>query len=294
MFKKHIAIDWSGANSYRRAVDIRVAIKRPDDEARIEPPLQGRPGQSGWSRASLVEWLTTELRSDRATIVALDFGFGFPWGSCDRVFHAQNWGEMIANIEILHDFFVEGLQCGRDIAEFINDAFGSLGPFWTGDMEVWRLAALLRDLHLPYYRLVEMAIPQAKSQWYAGPGATVTLQTLTGLSVLAKLVSQRGTDKGLDFQIWPHEVWRPDGRNIIAECYPALYRNNVNGNPVPPEYNNDPHAKDAWKVLQWMLGEEDADTLGERFQIGEKPFGRVSGVSFQDQVQVEGWILGVG
>jgi hypothetical protein len=296
MFRKYVAIDWSGADNYQAAVDIRVAIKRPDGHAEIEPPLNGRPKQRGWSRAALFEWLTAELKSGGPSIVAFDFGFGFPWGACDRVFDAPDWHEMIARIE--SDCSLEGR--GREVARVINHGFDEKGPFWIDDLgapprrlgQAPQLIELYHQMDLPYYRLVEIAIPEAKSQWYAGYGASVSLQTLTGLSVLAKLARTR-EEGTVSFKIWPHEVWKPDGGNVIVECYPALYDNPDQDHCIPEGYNRDSHAKDAWKVLQWMLRRENEGTLEGCFQIHKRRFGRVTNVRFRRQIQMEGWIIGV-
>lgn len=80
----------------------------------------------------------------------------------------------------------------------------------------------------------------------------------------------------------------PDaGKHVIVESYPAIY-------PEPPNYGQctDEHCRDAWRVLQWVLGHHEEETLGDCFNIAHMPFERAD-VGVEQQVRFEGWIFGV-
>lgn len=135
---------------------------------------------------------------------------------------------------------------------------------------------------------MEMAIPQAISQWYLGSGGTVGFSTITGMAALDHLMTLR-KQGAIDFRVWPQEGLTPEAdKHIIVESYPAIY-------PEPQDYGGctDEHCRDAWRVLQWVLGHHEEKTLGDPFDIAPVPFGRAENVSFEEQVRFEGRIFGV-
>jgi hypothetical protein len=93
----------------------------------------------------------------------------------------------------------------------------------------------------------------------------------------------------LNFVVWPHESLAPDGtQHVLVESYPAIC-------PSPSDYGpcRDEHQKDAWKVLQALLRKRHKGTLSGLFQIKEQPFGRIKAVDFEQQIQFEGFIIGI-
>jgi hypothetical protein len=48
-----------------------------------------------------------------------------------------------------------------------------------------------------------------------------------------------------------------------------------------------------WKVLQFLVGAQQAGQLAGLFDLRPLPFGRAEGIEFQRQVQFEGYIIGL-
>jgi hypothetical protein len=47
-------------------------------------------------------------------------------------------------------------------------------------------------------------------------------------------------------------------------------------------------------VLDWKVAADGAEAPERRLRLAPLPVGRVEGVSFEEQIRFEGWILGVG
>lgn len=214
----------------------------------------------------------------------IDFGFGLPWGADRAIFGCHGWHAMLDVVGGLY----RRHGTARATAEAINaDArFGGHGPyrFNAGRTD----HRFYNDQGVAYYRLVEVAIPQAISQWYLGSGGTVGFHTITGLAALSDLMARRDA-RELAFAVWPQEGLEPpaDG-HLVVESYPAVCP------PVAADGRwEDEHQRDAVRVLDWVLRAAATATLGSAFTVRPRPFGRVDGVGFEEQVRFEGWILGV-
>src|SRR5262249_12818066 len=96
---------------------------------------------------------------------------------------------------------------------------------------------------VPYYRLTELFIPEAKSQFYVGRGAQVGMSTITGLACLARLLDMRD-DGLLAFGIWPFEDI--PARHLVVEVYPALFPK------IPTEVLMNDHQRDAMRTVRWL------------------------------------------
>jgi hypothetical protein len=241
----------------------------------------------------------------------MDFGFGLPWGADRAVFGVTGWHEMLRKVAERYD--ENGIA--RETAKAVNaeNRFDGHGPYrFDHSRNDFRFYL---DTGVAYYRLAELVVPQASSQWNLckNKGA-VGFHSITGMAMLDQLIRLR-TDKKIDFVVWPHESDRPDGKkHCLVECYPAICpmlscpKCNT---PYPPRSSNGPyevrrcascqqpgqwkdsHQEDAWKVLQRLLSKRDAGQLPQMFQIKEHPFGRISGVDFRKQIEFEGWIIGL-
>lgn len=287
MFDRIISVDWSGAGSETEGVDLRIAMF---DAATNQSVILDRPYQKrtvvSWSRHAFRAWIVEQLQDKRPVLVAMDFGFGLPWGSDRTVFKVAGWREMIGAIAEKYD--VNGTA--RATAQAVNDEerFGGHGPYRFDDNR--NDFRFYSDNGVAYYRLTELIAPQGISQWYLGSGGTVGFHTISGLASINHLVREREAGR-LDFLVWPHESLAPDGtKHVFVESYPAVCA-------CPGEYGpcraNDQNQRDAWKVLQALLKRRSDGTLGALFQIKEQPFGRITGVEFKKQIQFEGFILGM-
>jgi hypothetical protein len=284
MFQRYVSIDWSGADREDAGVPLRVVQATVDQpEGQIVSPPGARAKQRSWSRSRCKDWLIDVLRPESAPcMVAMDFGFGLPWGADREVFGCHGWYSMLE--AVANTYSTAGTA--RAAALSINQRFGEHGPYRFNDSRTDFRFYL--DRNVAYYRLVETAIPQAISPWYMGSGGTVGFHTVTGLSLLHELICLRAKGQ-LAFRVWPQEGDAPEpGQHVLVESYPAIC-------PTPAEFGPcaDAHERDAWKVLRRMIEASRAGALADAFKVPRKPFGRVEGVSFDEQVRFEGWIFAV-
>jgi hypothetical protein len=330
MFERIISIDWSGADRETIGVDLRVAMfdARIGKSFLVDRSYQSRKAVS-WSREAFRAWIVKRLRCKRPALVAMDFGFGLPWGSDQKVFGVTGWRGMIRK---LAEKFKENelkenkkktnerMGTSRATALAINaeSRFSGHGPYRFDDNR--NDFRFYTDNGVPYYRLTELIAPQGISQWYLGSGGTVGFHTISGLPVIHHLVKEREAGR-LDFVIWPHECLAPDGkRHVLVESYPAVFPPlccTRCQHPYPPRKQTgtsrkkkkyvprycatcrqndmwkDANQEDAWKVLQALLKKRKSGTLASLFEIKEQSFGRITGVNFKKQIQFEGFIFGL-
>lgn len=282
MFDRIVSIDWSGAGAESERVALRVAVwERETGICRIHPPPVGGTTRS-WRRSECREYLRQTLADRKRTLVGMDFGFSLPWGADQAIFQVSGWRAMILRIGQL---YAES-GTARATAQVVN-AMPHLkghGPYRFNDSRTDFRFYLANGV--AYYRLTEMAAPQAISQWYLGSGGTVGFHTITGLSAIDWLMSHRETD-GLRFSVWPFEGVRADD-HVLVETYPAIC-------PKCPKDSScqGSDEEDAWKVLQMLVERNGNGTLPDMFEIPEQRFGRISGIDFKTQIDFEGWILGM-
>ena len=285
MFDRLISVDWSGAGSEENAVNLRVAAWDATlDRACIVRRRRDDRTAVSWSRRAFRDWLSIQLQDKRPALIAMDFGFGLPWGSDQSVFKVVGWRAMIR--EIAKKYHEHGTARATAISINNDERFGGHGPYrFDRDRNDFRFYV---DNRTAYYRHTELFAPQAISQWYLGSGGTVGFHTITGLSALDFLICEREAGR-LDFIVWPQEVAVPDGkRHVLAESYPAICQQPVENGPC-----YDQHERDAWKVLQMLRIKKNEKSLASLFHIKEQPCGRINGIAFHEQIRFEGFILGI-
>jgi len=287
MFDRLISVDWSGAGKESDGVALRVATyDKCTDQAVILDRQEADCTFVSWSRQSFRAWIAEQLRYEQSALIALDFGFGLPWGADQAVFGVDGWRPLLNAVAKRY----HASSKARATAEAINSEahFSGHGPYRFDDSRNnYRFYA---DRRVAYYRQTELVAPQAISQWYLGSGGTVGFHTITGLAAMDWLIQQRDAGE-FDFVVWPQESLEPDGsKHVFVESYPAIC-------PIPSDFGpcrpNDGNQKDAWRVLQMLIASRAEGTLTDLFQIPEMPFGRCSGIPFVEQVQFEGWIFGL-
>ena len=284
LFERIISIDWSGAGAETAGVDLRiVAFERDGGRCHVVSREVGTRLLRSWSRAACRDWLFEQLRGEAPTLVAMDFGFGLPWGADRAVFQVRGWREMIRAVAQRYEQAGTARAMARALER--EPRFGGHGPYRFDDSRAdFRFYV---DHGVAYFRLTDLAAPQAISHWYLGSGGTVGFHTITGMAALHHLLGRREAGE-IDFRVWPHEVVEPDGRtHVLAESYPALCSTADDG------VARDEHERDALRVLRHLVRALEAGTLRDEFTIRELPFGRVTGGSFDEQVRFEGYILGL-
>jgi hypothetical protein len=212
----------------------------------------------------------------------MDFGFSLPWGSDRAIFKVHGWSEMVRRIGEIY----AANGTARAAAQVINgfEHLNGHGPYRFNESRTDFRFYL--DHGVAYYRLTELAAPQAISQWYLGSGGTVGFHTITGLSAIDCLLRLRETGH-LRFSVWPFEEVHPS-EHVLVETYPAIC----------PKCHHSPccqgdDEKDAWKVLQMLVAKNEDGTLAEHFQVPELPYGKIAGVDSMVQIRSEGFIFGL-
>ncbi|MCP3870693.1 MAG: hypothetical protein GY703_21895 [Gammaproteobacteria bacterium] len=80
---------------------------------------------------------------------------------------------------------------------------------------------------------------------------------------------------------WPFDGFEiPDGKSVIAEAYPALYKRRFSREDRSPDEH------DAWSISAWLQASDRRNTLMRYFS---PPLT----LPERKQAQLEGWILGV-
>jgi len=282
MFDRIISIDWSGKGRDEDPVGMRIAdCQGLADAGRIQPPPNAARRRS-WRRSECRTFLQNALSKDERTLVAMDFGFGLPWGSDQAIFGVKGWREMIRQIASLY----AKVNKARKVAETINafPQFNDHGPYRFNECRTD--CRFYLDSGVAYYRLTELAAPQAMSQWYMGSGGTVAFSTITGLSAINHLIDLR--EKGrLKFAVWPMELVSP-GQHVLVESYPAICPPCIESNQWQ---GND--ERDAWKVLRYLRSANMAGDIESWFELPVLPFGRINNVACTDQIRFEGAIFGL-
>jgi len=285
MFDRIISIDWSGAGLETKGVDLRVTMFDCESgDCRVVNRRHGNRDVHSWSRSACREWLKVQLHETPQTLVACDFGFGLPWGADSAVFGVTGWRQMIRSIAQLYSTN----KTARATAHSINAAsrFDAHGPYrFNESRSDFRFYV---DHGIGYFRLTELLSPQAISQWYLGSGGTVGFHSITGMAAIDELIGLREAGE-IDFEVWPQETMSPSGnKHVLVESYPSIC-------PKVDDYGEcrDEHQRDAWKVLQFLVEARANESLHQLFEIPEQPCGRVEGVSFESQIEFEGFILGL-
>lgn len=276
-FAKFIGIDWSGASTDDRRVDVAIAEAPRVGNATVALPPTGRSRR--WTRNEAREWLAERLRPQAPrALVGVDAALGYPYGTASTVFGVELWTSLVREIGDLYS------ESASEFANGLNQSFEPAGaPFRRNHNRTdFRFYV---DNGVAYYRQCDLLVPQAISAFYMGSGAAVGYHTITFLAQLAKLFALRETGE-LDFRVWPHETGPTAAGvegdfHVVAEVYPSIL-------PTTDSFVGSDHERDATKVAQFLQR-----AGSELFAVPRLAAGRVEGVRWEDQIEMEGWILGV-
>jgi len=289
-FERFIGIDWSGARSEDQPVALAIAEATTGGGPRLTTPPHGRTRK--WTRSAARALLGERLAPGMPrTLVAIDMAVGLPWGSDRALFGVVGWRAMVDAMAADHGLANELGVVGsaRSTAERINARFPDGAPFRTDQTR--NDGRFYRRHRVAYYRQVEALVPQAISPWYLGSGGKVGYHTISGMFTLAQLLARR--DRGeLDFTVWPHEgTTLADEGHAIVECYPAAMGAKASVVAADGVISGD--ERDALGIVRWLLARSEQGVLGDAFVLPDLGFGRVDGVACSEQLEFEGWILGI-
>lgn len=290
-FTDYISVDWSGqGRDERTSRYIGVVERKSKGRWKLAKIPKPRKGQIHWSRRKLFEYVVDRFSlnpTHRRILLMLDFGFGYPYGADREIFAANGWHSMITRLSDCY-FRCDSDTPGRTAAQKTNARLPHSGPFRFED----RKFDFYTEHGIPYYRLTENFVPEAKSQFLLDPRirGIVGIHTITGLSWLSTLLQFRECHSvRLDFRVWPHE-WRggsvPKGCHVIAEGYPKIYP--IVRHPRSSSLTDD--QRDALRMLNWAYRcDKQGDLLNCLNEIGSKHLSEKT----QSRIKFEGWILGV-
>jgi antitoxin (DNA-binding transcriptional repressor) of toxin-antitoxin stability system len=249
MFARYVGVDYSGAGTpLSRLTGIRVyAADGRCQPTEILPASAGR-----WSRRDLAEWLIKELESGPATLVGIDHAFSFPLSYFDKHGLDRNWPSFLDDFR--HHWPTD--ESGKTVTSLL-DASARKGE------SKWR-------------RRTDERASGAKSVFHFGVPGSVAHSTHAGLPWLLAIRQRLGAK----VHFWPFDGWTiPAGRSVVAEVYPALWKEDV------PLKGLNPHQQDAYRVAAWMAGADRSGQLDQHFHPELTDDERTAAI-------VEGWIFG--
>lgn len=252
-YRRYIGIDYSGAQtpeSRLKALQL-FAADGTDEPVKISTTA---PGAKNWSRQEIAQYCCAVVSSQQPVIIGIDHAFSFPMS------YMQRYG--IANWDNFLDDFMRHWPTA-DPHTYVD--FHREGNRRTGTGSELRLC--------------EKWTAAAKSVFQFDVQGQVAKSTHAGLPWLLWLRMMPNAKSLVHF--WPFDGFEvPEGKSVIAEVYPSLFRRR---HPIEGR-TADEH--DAWSVAVWL---QDAD----RREILDSYFSPPLTLPERQTAMLEGWILGV-
>lgn len=256
MFQRTIGIDYSGTAMPVSMLN-GLAVCCADGDG---PPQTVAPPRNAanWSRKEIAQWLVRQLGEGcKPTLVGIDHAFSFP------IQYFQKYDLPLRDWDHFLDDFQAYWPTGEDRALVQEIRFGS-GQGRCGEDD--------------WLRLTDQLTGTAKSVFRFNVQGSVAHSTHAGLPWLRYVRRELG-DR---VHFWPFDGWDiPEGRSVIAEVYPALWKWRFER----AAGLND-HQHDAYSVAGWMSYADRNGSLAGYFNPELSPEERT-------QADAEGWILGV-
>ena len=252
-FQRYIGIDYSGAKTPEWRLKALQIFEASCD---CEPQKMSTPteGAINWSRLEVAQYCHRSLESGESVIIGIDHGFSFPLSYMQR-YGIESWDEF------LDDFMRHWPTADSDsyVEEFRE------GNPRSGDPSELRLC--------------EQWTATAKSVFQFDVQGTVAKSTHAGLPWLLWLRESPMLRGKVHF--WPFDGFEvPEGKPVIAEAYPALYKRRF------PKGGRTSDEHDAWSIAAWMREADRRGTL-------EAYFNPPLTLPERIQAELEGWIIGV-
>lgn len=254
-----IGIDYSGRKTpTSRTPALQVYAAFGDEEPhRILSPSSTEKTYKNWCRKEIAEWLVEQAEKKITFIAGIDHGFSFPISYFER-YGLTTWDGFL-------DDFYEHWPTDQEhtYVDFMRDRDEG-PPDRTGSNTD--------------YRLTEKWTSSAKSVFHFDIQGQVAKSTHAGLPWLRRMRNEVG-DK---LHVWPFDGWTiPEGRSVVAEAYPSLYRNRYGKGDRTADQ------QDAYSTARWL---SEMDHRGFLTRYFEPPLTDDE----RRQCDLEGWILGVG
>lgn len=252
-FARYIGIDYSGAQTpTSRLKALQVYAAAADGEpAKISTPTEGA---KNWTRLEIAQYCLNLLQTGDPVIIGIDHGFSFPLSYMQR-YGISNWDQFLA------DFMRHWPTADpHTYIDFVRDD----NPRNGDSSEL---------------RLCELWTATAKSVFQFDVQGSVAKSTHAGLPWLLWLREMPGGRSKIHF--WPFDGFEvPEGKSVIAEAYPALYKRRF------PKDGRTPDEHDAWSIAAWLQGLDRRGVIDQYFM---PPLT----LPEQKLAELEGWIIGV-
>ena len=253
-FDAYIGIDYSGAEtpeSRLKGLQVYAATDGLPEKV-IAIPEEGKTHWK-WSRREVAQWLIERAWGEDRFIVGIDHAFSFPIAYFER-YHLNDWDHFLGD-------FVEHWPTHEPgmYVDFVRDR----RPHRTGDNNE--------------YRLCDRWTSSAKSCFHFDVQGQVAKSTHAGLPWLWHIRERLGDL----IHFWPFDGWAiPEGKSVIAEVYPSIFRNRYprNGRTVDEQ--------DAYSVARWLRETCEGGLLERYLHPPLTPDER-------KVAMLEGWILGI-
>lgn len=250
-FRKYIGIDYSGAKTASsRLPGLQLYVAHRERPRKVLPPERRF---KNWCRRELCQWLIEQAGGAEPFIVGIDHGFSFPL-SYFRRSRLKTWDDFLEDFSAHWPTHQDGVDMDS-VRSTVSEGGGEPTEF----------------------RLTEKWTSSAKSVFHFDVQGSVAKSTHAGLPWLGRIRREMGSQ----LHFWPFDGWQvPAGKSVIAEVYPALYRNRY------PRGGRTADEQDAYSVARWL---SEADRRGILARYFEPPL-----TARERRIAaVEGWILGV-
>ncbi len=204
-FDKFIGIDWSGdKNNFQKGISV-AECTRENKSPNIVKPLGGKY----WTRSTLIEWLYTEIKTQR-NLIGFDFAFSYPFydrfcyfpGIKDSPINSEKLWELIENQnKNAKNFYGGEIWENKTYGKFFNSPKIKGSLYSSRRRCTERVAKKNTHSPSPTFNCV-------------GPGAVGT-GTLAGMRILNLLKSKT--------KIWPFDELNFSTKSVLVEIFPTYY-----------------------------------------------------------------------
>ena len=253
LFRRYIGIDYSGAQTPESRLKALQVYEATQDSLpqKISTPIKS---SKNWSRIEIAQYCQRSLASDEPIIIGIDHGFSFP------ISYMQRYG--ITSWDMFLDDFMQNWPTA--------DPYTCVESVRKNNPRTGQSSEL---------RLCEQWTATAKSVFQFDVQGSVAKSTHAGLPWLLWLRKIPESDTPVHF--WPFDGFEfPNGKSVVAEVYPALYKRRF------PKNGRTPDEHDAWSIVAWL---QESDRRGSLDGYFTPPLT----TGEQKLAELEGWILGV-
>ncbi|MBF0434577.1 MAG: hypothetical protein HQL77_04285 [Magnetococcales bacterium] len=261
-FDSFVGIDYSGAKTADTGLKgIQVFAAKV---GQLPEKIANTVGHKrrNWNRRAVAHWLLERLQTGERLLVGIDHGFSFP-ETYFQCYGLKSWDDFLADF---HRYWP------TDEEDCLIDAIRE-GTWWVNRTRpIGERTGKATEL-----RLSELWTASASSVFRMDGQGSVGKSTHAGLPWLQFLRERCGHQ----LHFWPFDGWRvPDGKSLIAEAYPSLFRRRY-----PKEYRT-PDQQDAYAIARWL---EETVRRGALERYLQPPLT----LPERKTAELEGWILGV-